>query len=249
MEVDSEATGSEATGPGGANQDLDRGTGRLTKQPGWYALGTNPNEQSFWDGERWSGVRHWVAGAGWIDGNGASRPAGPQPTRAETRLSANPYSTPLAVRARTMPATFSLAVLLLIVSGVALMFGSVGSWVHVTGSVGVANFHLSINGTDPAISTLIGVNGYVTFIGGIVLVVFGGLALSSDEVVLIALTTIASLAVLVFAIYDMFRIVQKISQVQTAAGSSVSVGWGLICVLSAAVLAMIVALARLFQQR
>ena len=49
------------------------------------------------------------------------------------------------------------------------MYGSVGSWVHVSGSVGVANFHASINGTDPGISTLIGVNGWVTFIGGILL--------------------------------------------------------------------------------
>ena len=52
-------------------------------------------------------------------------------------------------------------------------------------------------------------------------------------------------ATLVFAIYDMFRIVQKISQVTTSAGSTISVGWGLITVLSAAVLAMLVSLVRL----
>jgi hypothetical protein len=51
----------------------------------------------------------------------------------------------------------------------------------------------------------------------------------------------------VFAIYDMFRIVQKISQVPGQAGTNVSVGWGLICVLSAAVLATLIALVRLLQ--
>ena len=55
----------------------------------------------------------------------------------------------------------------------------------------------------------------------------------------------AAAATLVFAVYDMFRIVQKISQVHTSAGANVSVGWGLITVLSAAVLAMLVALVRL----
>ena len=59
------------------------------------------------------------------------------------------------------------------------------------------------------------------------------------------LTTVIAAATLVFAIYDMFRIVQKISQVPATASADVSVGWGLICVLSAAVLAMLVALARL----
>jgi hypothetical protein len=126
------------------------------------------------------------------------------------------------------------------------MYGSVGSWVKVTGSVGgAAVFHASINGIDPGISTLIGVNGYVTFIGGIVLLVFAGLAVTNDDGLLAILTAIISAAILVFAVYDMFRIVQKLSQVTTSAGSSESVGWGLVAVLSAAVLAMVIALVRL----
>jgi hypothetical protein len=131
-------------------------------------------------------------------------------------------------------------------SGITLMYGSVGSWVKVTGSVGGATvFHASINGIDPGISTLIGLNGYVTFIGGIVLLTFAGLAMTNDDALLAVLTALVSAAILVFAVYDMFRIVQKLSQVTTSAGSSVSVGWGLIAVLSAAVLAMVVALVRL----
>ena len=136
--------------------------------------------------------------------------------------------------------------MLLMASGITLMYGSVGSWVKVTGSVGgTAVFHASVNGIDPGISTLIGLNGYVTFIGGIVLLTFAGLAMTNDDALLAILTALVSAAILVFAVYDMFRIVQKLSQVTTSAGSSVSVGWGLIAVLSAAVLAMVVALVRL----
>ena len=66
--------------------------------------------------------------------------------------------------------------------GVALlMYGSVGEWVHVSGSLGIANFHVSVNGIDPTISTLITVNGWVTFIGGILLVVFACFEMTSEE--------------------------------------------------------------------
>ena len=170
----------------------------------------------------------------------------PEPT-------ANPYVQRATAQARRAPverpATFSLAVLLTMVSGVALMYGSIGTWVSVNGSVGIADFHVSVNGIDPGVTTLIGINGWATFVGGVVLLVFGGLAMSSEETLLAALTAVVALAVLVLSIYDMFRIVQKISQVPAAVSPSVTVGWGLICVLSAAALAMIVSLARVFQQR
>ena len=170
-------------------------------------------------------------------------------TGAAPSASANPYPQVAGSRPKAGPGTLSLGVLLLMICGVALMLGSVGSWVHVTGSVGgVAALHVSVNGTDPAISTLISVNGYVTFIGGVVLLVFGGLALNSDDPFLAVLTALVAAGTMVFAIYDMFRIVQKISQVTTSAGSNVSVGAGLICVLSAAVLAMLVAIVRLLSR-
>ena len=125
------------------------------------------------------------------------------------------------------------------------MYGSVGSWVQVTGSVGVANFHASINGIDPSISTLIGVNGWPTFIGGILIVIFACFEMTSNEVMISVFTTIVAAVATVFAVYDMFRIVQKISQVPTLANGNVSVGWGLICVLGAAVLALLATLVRL----
>lgn len=223
------------------------GSGRV---PGWYPLGSNPNEQSYWDGSQWMGARQWVSGAGWIEGGTATASHdGP------ARLSANPYvkaSAPVAPpreRRRQAPATFSLAVLLTVVAGIGLMYGSVGTWVQVNGTVGVIHFQSSLNGVDQGITSLIGVNGYVTLIGGIVVLVLGGLALSSEERLLVILTALVTLAILIFAVYDMFRTVQKIQALPAGVQPHVSVGWGLICVLSSAVLAMLVTIARLLGQR
>jgi hypothetical protein len=219
--------------------------GATPSDPGWYPTGTNPNDQAYWDGQAWTRRRHWSVN-GWVEAGTA--PAVTEGSSvAAPRLSGNPYAPPgfTGTKGRAAPATLSVGLLLMMICGIALMYGSVGSWVKVTGSVGIAGFHISINGTDPGISTLIGVNGYVTFIGGVVLLVLAGVALTNDELLLAILTAVITAAILVFAIYDMFRIVQKISQVTTSASSNVSVGWGLITVLSAAVLAMLVALVRL----
>jgi len=214
--------------------------------PGWYPSGSNPNEQAYWDGQHWTRRRHWSVN-GWAEEDLATRAAPAAGAAAAPRLSANPYSSqPAHARPRSAPATVNLGILLMMVGAIALIYGSVGSWVRVTGSVGgVAILHVSVNGTDPGVSTLIGINGYATFVGGIVLLVFAGLAMTNDDFLLAILTAIVSAAVLVLAIYDMFRIVQKISLVTTSGGSNVSVGWGLITVLSAAVLIMVVSLVRL----
>ncbi len=213
--------------------------------PGWYPSGSNPNAQVYWDGQHWIRQRHWSVN-GWAEEDVAPRASPVATTATAPRLSGNPYSQPAHAKPSSGPATVSLGILLMMASGIALMYGSVGSWVRVTGSVGgLPVLHASINGTDPAVTTLIGINGYVTFIGGIVLLVFAGLAMTNNDMLLAILTTVISAAVLVFAIYDMFRIVQKISKVTTLAGSSVSVGWGLITVLSAAVLVFVISLLRL----
>jgi len=70
----------------------------------------------------------------------------------------------------------------------------------------------------------------------------------SEELQLAIFTAIIAGVTMVFAIYDVFRIVQKISQVPASVSSDVSVAWGLICVLSAAVLATLIAIVRLIQQ-
>ena len=171
---------------------------------------------------------------------------------ATPRSAANPYAQPAHARPKSAPATMNVGIFFLIVCGIALMFGSVGSWVEVGGSVTIASFHASfhgaVNGLDPGISNAIGVNGYVTLICGIVLLVFGGLAMTNDDQLLAVLTFVAAAGTGVFAAYDMFRIVQKISQVTAPAGSSVSVGAGLICVLSAAALAFVISVVRLLSR-
>jgi hypothetical protein len=203
----------------------------------------------YWDGHDWTARRRWTTGKGWVvagdvpqEGLHDTRQAPPGP-----RLSANPYASVVPRRSASTGFTFNLGLLLLLVCGIALMYGSVGAWVHVSGSVGIADFRVSINGIDPGVSTLIGVNGWVTFIGGVLIVIFACFEMTSEELQLGIMTTVIAAATAIFAMYDIFRIVQKISQVPANLSADVSVGWGLICVLSAAVLATLIALVRLLQ--
>lgn len=228
----------------GASQVPDLGwhpPGSTPKEPGWFAIAGNPNEQAYWDGNRWTGERHWVGGIGWADGPGG---AAQRVHVTDHRMSANPYAVH-ASATRTSGVTLSLGALLLMVSGIALMYGSIGAWIHASG---LGDLRLSVVGTDPSISSLIGVNGYVTFIGGVVLLVFGGLSMMSDELLLQWMTALVAFVTLVFAVFDMVRIVQKLTEAPVLIHSNVSVGWGLICVLSAAVLAMLVSLGRILQR-
>jgi fluoride ion exporter CrcB/FEX len=208
------------------------------KGPGWYPAPTNPSDQTYWDGQNWTARRRWTGARGWLV-------AGDGPDEV-TSQSAHPYGS-LRSRSKATGFTFNVGLLLLLVCGVALMYGSVGDWVHVNGNVGAANFHVSLNGIDPGISTLIGVNGWATFIGGILIVIFAGFEMTSEELQLGILTTVIAAATTIFATYDMFRVVQKISQVPTSALADVSVGWGLICILAAAALATLIAIVRLAQ--
>lgn len=235
-----------STATGGSAPDLGwHPTGAPPKDPGWYPTSGSLNDQAYWDGQSWSGSRHWTVN-GWVEQEKPPARMLQAGSGSPPRLSGNPYAAaPSSTRPKSAPAKLNLGVLLMMVCAIVLMFGSVGSWVSVTGSVSIAAFHLSINGIDPEVSALISVNGYVTFIGGIVLLVLAGLALTNDDLFLAILTTVAAAAILVFAVYDMFRIVQKISQVTTTGSANVSVGWGLIAVLSGAVLALLVSLIRL----
>ena len=225
------------------------GSDATPKAPGWYPDRASPNDQSYWDGQNWTARRRWTSGKGWLVAGDAPQEAmhDASPPTSGPRLSANPYAGAFPSRSKSTGFTFNLGVFLLLISGIALMYGSVGPWVHLSGSVGIADFRVSLNGIDPGISTLISVNGWVTFIGGILIVIFACFEMTSEELQLGILTTLIAAATAVFAVYDMFRIVQKISQVPASLSPNISVGWGLICVLSAAVLATLIALVRLLQ--
>ena len=143
---------------------------KATRDVGWYALGENPNEQSYWDGTQWIGIRHWVAGRGWIESSNVPEAVDTEAPPSKGRHSANPYAQapwPHTVTVSSVPATLSVGVLLIMVAGVALMVGSVYTWIHVSGTLGIVNFHASVNGIDQSVTNLIGVNGWVTFIGGV----------------------------------------------------------------------------------
>ena len=243
--MDNEETGT--TVPVGSESEVGQGAGSSPKAPGWYPTRTNPSDQNYWDGQNWTGRRRWTTGKGWVVVGDAPEGATGSAQAPERRLSANPYVPMAATKRTTTGLTFNLGVFLLLVCGIGLMYGSVGSWVHVTGDLGIANFHASINGIDQGITTLIGVNGWVTFIGGVLLVIFACFEMVSEELQLAIFTTVIAAVTTVFAIYDTFRIVQKISQVPSLVSTDVSVGWGLICVLSAAVLATLIAIVRLIQ--
>ena len=92
---------------------------------------TNPNDQAYWDGRRWSRQpaleREWM-GRG---GGGTRR----RSWRAPETLGPPSLGQSLRPRRRSRdrgppPATFNLGVLLLMASGITLMYGSVGSWVR-----------------------------------------------------------------------------------------------------------------------
>ena len=47
------------------------------RPPGWYSVGTNPNDQDYWDGSSWTARRRW-SGATWTEA--AQDPSGDKPS-------------------------------------------------------------------------------------------------------------------------------------------------------------------------
>jgi hypothetical protein len=223
--------------------------GTSPKDPGWYPTRTNPNEQVYWDGQSWTARRRWKAGKGWEETG--TVPGGAAPPR----ISANPYvqapePQPRAAAAtvtRSAPSSITIGLVLLMGGGILLMVGSVTTWVHTNISFG-STFHIggSLNGVDPAVAVLIGINGYATLICGVVVIALTAASMASNEWSLRLLTLVAGLAAVGFAIYDLVRILQKINQ--GSAHGSAGVGVGLILVVVGGGLAALIALARMAQR-
>lgn len=229
------------------------------KDPGWYPVRTNPNEQTYWDGDNWTRRRRWAAGTGWAE-------LGPGPLGAPAitgiaapgaRSSANPYApqpAPGAPSSRLAPGV-SFGVLLLILSAVAMMFGSIATWISSSSSGSTSLFggfqaiSATTSGVGPGMSGLIGINGYITLIAAAVVLVFAGLMAATDDFSVHLIGLVFSVVSLGLAIYAVVRLVQTINNLRPLHGVSVSIGWGVILVLGAAAVATLISLFEVTQNR
>lgn len=233
------------------------------KEPGWYPVRTNPNEQTYWDGTDWTRRRRWSAGTGWTEAgpDAMATSAAQTASVAGPRLSANPYAprpTSTATVARPAPGV-TLGILFLICSGVAMMVGSVTTWISSNASFGGSLFggiagsgHTvsnAVSGVTDGMSSFLGINGYFTLIAGAVILVFGGLMAVSDDLSVRIVGLLFSLAGLGVSIFAVVRLSQKLSATHTARGVTLSVGWGVILTLGAAALATLITLFEVTRNR
>ena len=236
-----------------ASETRTASAGPPPKEPGWYPVRTNPNEQTYWDGRDWTGRRRWSPGVGWTEVGDAAT-VGTMAANGP-RLSSNPYAprptTSVAAPAAAPGATVGL--LLMLASGIALMLGSVTTWVTVSsgasGLFSLGGFHITAssttNGVDPSIASLIGINGYLTLTGGVVVLLFAGLMMATDEMSIRIVGCFFAVVTLGLAIYAVVRLVQKINAAHPLHGTTIGIGWGVILVLGAAVIATLVTIAEL----
>jgi hypothetical protein len=230
------------------------------KEPGWYPVRSTPNEQTYWDGRDWTRRRRWSAGAGWTDVGPNSvatyAVAAPGP-----RLSSNPYAphpTATAVVPQRAPGV-TLGILILIASAVAMMFGSVATWISSSSSLGSVLFGFdggsghtvstAVSGVTDGVSGLIGINGYITLIAGAVVLVFAGLMAVSDELSVRLIGCLVALVSLGLSTYAVVRLAQKLNETHTPHGVTVNMGWGVILVLGAAVIATLMSLFEVTRNR
>ena len=163
---------------------------------GWHPDRIDPNLQNFWDGSGWTAHRRWVNGR-WVDA-GADAAAPP------LSLSPPPHSllSPPSVDATR---TVTAGAIGLLVCSLLLVLGSLTPWI----SVSLGSVHGTIAGTDAGISSLIGVNGWVTFAAGTILFVLAGLTMLSGEGMFSRVALLVSLIAGGLAVYDLIRILQK----------------------------------------
>jgi hypothetical protein len=232
------------------------------KEPGWYPVRTNPNEQTYWDGTDWTGRRRWSAGTGWSEVGQDSVVTSASPAVVSgPRLSANPYAphpTSAVSTARPAPGV-TVGVLFMIASAVAIMVGSVTTWITSSASFsGLTLFRgagagitvsSAVSGLTDGMSTLIGINGYITLIAGAVVLVFAGLMAATDDLSVRIIGCLFALVSLGLSIYAVVRLAQKLNATHTPHGVTVGIGWGLILTLGAAALATLIAIYQLTQNR
>jgi hypothetical protein len=255
-EIGAAEPGAEAPEGGAEVGEFWHPVGAPPKEPGWYPMRTNPNDQSYWDGSRWSGRRRWTAGHGWVEtGDIPPEAMNAVGTAEAPRQSANPYVQPMPAesrvsrralrRAPNVSSPLSLGLLLFMTSGILLMVGSITTWIHSSATVAGASLSTTTSGLE--VSGLISINGYVTFICGVVITVLAGALMASDDSALRLLAFVAGLASAAFAIYVVVRIADKVGN-NTSVHVTMTVGPGIFVVGIGGVLAALVAGARLGQR-
>lgn len=150
----------------------------------------------------------------------------------------------------------TLSTVVLFLCAALVIVGSLTPWVTLS----VASLSVSSDGNQSGLSTLMGagVNGWFTFVGGIALLLIGALMIASRKRALRQLALLLAVATLGLSGYDMARVAYKVSASGTypkGLPSSVTraftltnhlgVGFGLILLLAAALVAMFAAAAEL----
>src|SRR5947209_5879105 len=123
---------------------------------------------------------------------------------------------------------------ILLLSGVAMVVGSVTAWVTVS----FLGHSASVDGTNSGITRTITLNGWYTLVVGVLIVVSALLMAVSSQSSLESVTAVVAVVGLGFAVYDLVRILQKISDANSrvkglnlrgiAPSVSTDVGYGLI---------------------
>ena len=149
-----------------------------------------------------------------------------------------PYAASSARRAAARPVALTGTLVSLLVSSIVVIIGSFTPWLTVS----VGPISQSANGSDSVTSTLIGLQGgWLTFAGGLIMLIFVVLIAVSGESNIATATLIVAVVTAGFAIYDLVRTAQKISEASNVSSlgngplrPDISVGWGLIvCVIGA----------------
>jgi hypothetical protein len=198
------------------------------KGPDWYPFGTNPNDQAYWNGQTWTARRRWK-GAAWeqfpfdpYEGGQHTGVAGPATSASSS------WSPPRQARRERSAAVGVAGPLILALSGVVIIIGSVTAWFTLSVSILSAAIRTgSVSGTSH------GGEGWISLIGGIFLVLVGLLMVLAEGVLQRLLGQVAAVsagASLGISVY----VVDRIASANSAASG---IGWGLILVLLGSVAA------------
>ena len=178
-------------------------------------------------------------------------PTTPVPTYYDTAYSMPGMPPPPAPALRSSPAPTTI---LLLLCAVVVIIGSFTPWMTVS----FFGQSISVDGNQSSIVTAIGVNGWFTFVTGVVLLLVAAAMLNSRERALRQWAVIVAFVTLGFAVYDMSRVAYGVSSLSIPSergvpaplthflsSFGVSVGFGLVLLLIAALGAMACAIIEL----